>query len=61
MENHWDRTCLIQNKTIMKNILLNNNTIKPKSKASTRYCPNCGNKIKNHEVVCPICGIHLNE
>ena len=61
MKNHWDRTCLIQNKTIRQNILINKKVTGSEPKFSIEYCPNCGNKVKKDEIICPICGIQLNE
>lgn len=62
MENDWDRTCLIQDKTIMHNILISKENISRKrDNFSIGYCQNCGNNIKKDEIICPICGIRLNE
>lgn len=59
MENHWDRTCLIENKSIMQNIL-GKKKVTPKTNTfSMGYCHNCGNKVKESEIICPICGIRL--
>ena len=44
-----------------KNILVNKKVVGSEPKFSIEYCPNCGNKVKKNEIICPICGIHLDE
>lgn len=58
MENDWDKACLIQNKRIREDIFLNQK-IKASTPKLNKYCPNCGNKVKEEDIICKICGIRL--
>ena len=58
MENDWDKACLIQNKRIREDIFLNQK-IKASTPKLNKYCPNCGNKVKEDDTICKICGIRL--
>ncbi|MBR5504465.1 MAG: zinc ribbon domain-containing protein [Methanobrevibacter sp.] len=58
IENDWDKACLIQNKRIREDIFLNKK-IKASEPKLHKYCPNCGNKVKEEDTICKICGINL--
>ena len=59
MEHDWDRACLIQNRKIREDIFLNQKVKSTKPKLP-KYCPQCGNKVKEEDTVCKICGIKLH-
>ncbi|WP_297983282.1 zinc ribbon domain-containing protein [uncultured Methanobrevibacter sp.] len=61
MENNWDRNCLIKDKRIREEIFVNKKIKATEPKLHIEYCPNCGNKIKEKDTVCKICGIKLHE
>ncbi len=61
MEHDWDKACLIQNKRIREDIFLNKRIQASKPNVRIRYCPNCGNRVKEEDTVCQICGVSLVE
>ncbi|MGN0104624.1 zinc ribbon domain-containing protein [Methanobrevibacter ruminantium] len=59
MEHDWDRACLIQNRKIREDIFLNQK-VKSTKPQLPKYCPQCGNRVKEEDTVCKICGIKLH-
>ncbi len=60
MEHDWDRACLIQNRRIREDIFLNKK-VKSSTPKLHKYCPQCGNKISEEDIICKICGIKLHK
>ena len=58
MEHDWDRACLIQNRKIREDIFLNQK-VKSSKPQLPKYCPQCGNRVKEEDKICKICGIKL--
>ena len=58
MEHDWDRACLIQNRRIREDIFLNKK-IKEITPQLHKYCPQCGNRVNEEDLICKICGIKL--
>jgi len=58
MEHDWDRACLIQNRKIREDIFLNQK-VKSTKPQLPKYCPQCGNRVKEEDKICKICGIKL--
>ena len=54
----WDRACLIQNRKIREDIFLNQK-VKSTKPQLPKYCPQCGNRVKEEDKICKICGIKL--
>ncbi|WP_233126281.1 zinc ribbon domain-containing protein [Methanobrevibacter sp. 87.7] len=59
MENNWNPDSLIKLEKIKKEFY--NKPNKSKKLKIPKYCPKCGNKLKDKTKICPYCGIHVDE
>lgn len=59
MENKWNPESLNILDDIRNQIYSKGNNVK--EKILPKYCPKCGNKLKNNTEICPYCGIRIDE